>query len=81
MSTGCVAELNIGELLSGLHDEVLVTEGVCKNDVAAGVGKLLSSGEALVILGDVGLDENLVILEAELSLGIFESLDEVVVVC
>ena len=57
-----------------------MTEGVCKNEVAAGVGKLLSSRKALVILGDVGLDENLVVFKTESLLSILESLDEVVVI-
>ena len=58
-----------------------MTEGVCKDDVAACVSKLLSSVEAAVILADVGLDENLIVLEAELCLSVLKSLNEVVVIC
>ncbi|MPM59090.1 hypothetical protein SDC9_105928 [bioreactor metagenome] len=35
MSTGCVGKVNVGILLSGLHNIGLMTEGVGKNDVAA----------------------------------------------
>ncbi len=77
---GSVAELNVGIFLCGLKHKLLMTEGVCENNVAAFVNKLCGSFIALVALGNVGLDKNLFVGETELLLNALESLNEVVVV-
>ena len=81
VGTGCMAELDFREFLGSLHHVGLVTEGVCKDNIAAFVCKLLSCVEALVVFRNIGLDENLIILETELCLSVLKSLNEVVVIC
>ena len=61
MSAGCVAELNIGILLSSLHNICFMAERVSKNNVAAFINKFFSSCKATVVFTYVSLDKDLII--------------------
>ena len=80
LGAGGVAELHVLELLGGLDHEVLVAEAVGEDDVAAGVHELGSGVVALLALGDVGLDDVLVLAQAGVLAGSLRGVDEVLVV-
>ena len=77
LGAGGVAELHVGEVLSGLNHVVLVTERVGEDDVAAGISQLSGLVIALLTLGNVGHDG---VFDTELLAGLFRSVDEVEVV-
>ena len=80
LGAGGVAELNLGELLSGLNHVILVTEGVGEDDVAAGVSQLAGGVIALLALGDVGTENVLILSQAQGSAGFLSRIHEVQVV-
>ena len=80
LGAGGVAELHVLELLGGLDHEVLVAEAVGEDDVAAGVHKLGSGVVALLALGDIGLDDVLIIAQAGVLAGGLGGVDEVLVI-
>ena len=80
LRTGGVAELNIGELLGSLDHVVLMTEGIGKNDVAAGVCQLAGGIVALLALGDVGAEQVLIFGQAQGSNGFLSAVHEVQVI-
>ena len=59
LGAGCVAELDVGEFLSCLDDEVLMAEAVGEDDVAAAVNEVCRCFVARAVLGDVGLLDDL----------------------
>ena len=77
---GSVAELNLGLLLGSLQDVGLMAEAVGENDVATLVNEVQSRIVAGVGLGDVALDDDLIITETESLLGFLDTVDEVEVV-
>ena len=80
LGAGCMAELNIGILLSCLDHVVLVTERVSEDDGAALIHQILGSLEALLSFGDVGLVDKLGLLKAESLKGFVSGLNEVEVI-
>ena len=80
LGTGSVAELNLREFLCGLDHEVLMTEGVGKDDIAAGVGELSSCVVALLAFGNVGAEDDLIIAQAEVRAGFLGAVHEVEVI-
>ena len=77
LGAGGVAELHVGEFLGGLDHVVLVTKGVGKDDVAAGVSQLSGLVVALLAFGNVG-DQR--VLNAQRLAGFLGGVDEVQVV-
>ena len=59
LRAGRVAELHVGILARRLQDEVLMAEGICKDDVAALVDEVARSIIARLILGNARSDEKL----------------------
>ena len=80
LGAGGVAELHVLELLGGLDHEVLVAEAVGEDDVAAGVHELGRGVVALLALGDVGLNDVLILAQAGVLAGSLRGVDEVLVV-
>ena len=80
LGAGGVAELHVLELLGGLDHEVLVAEAVGEDDVAAGVHELGSGVVALLALGDIGLDDVLILAQAGVLAGGLGGVDEVLVI-
>ena len=78
--TGCMAELNLGVLSCCLENEGLMAEGVCEDDVAAAVNQVKRCFIALVGLGNIGLENNLIITKTEGSLCLSCGINEVQVV-
>ena len=77
LGAGGVAELDLGVILGGLDEVILMAEGVGEDDGAALVDKVLSGLLALLILGDVGAEN---VLYAELLAGLLGGVKEVEVV-
>ena len=80
LGAGGVAELHLREILGGLDHEVLVAEAVGEDDVAAGVHELGRGVVALLALGDVGLNDVLILAQAGVLAGSLRGVDEVLVV-
>ena len=80
LGAGGVAELPLWEILGGLDHEVLVAEAVGEDDVAAGVHELGRGVVALLALGDVGLNDVLILAQAGVLAGSLRGVDEVLVV-
>ena len=79
-STGGVAELNIGNFLSGLQHVGLMAEGVGEDDVAAGIDQVHSGLIALLTLGDVGLDDVVSLSQTQVGNGLLGAVEEVQVI-
>ena len=75
-----MAELHVGEFLGGLNHEVLMTKAVGKDDVAAFIHQLGGGVVALLSLGDVLADNDLVIGKPQFGLGSVGGVDEVQVI-
>ena len=80
LGAGCMAELNVREFLRRLDHEVLMTEAVRENDLAAGVRHVCCGLVALFALGDVGLDDVVALRNAERRARALCRIDEVQVV-
>ena len=78
LGAGGVAELDFRELLGGLDHEVLMTEAVGEDDVAAVVRQLGGGVVALLALGDVGLEH--IVRDAQSLAGSLGTVDEVQVI-
>ena len=79
-SAGGVAELDILELLGCLDHELLMTEAVGENNVAAFVNELCRCLVAGLILGDIVLENVLALAEAEVLAGFLCRVHEVEVI-
>ena len=77
LGAGGVAELHVGEFLGGLNHIVLMTEGVCEDNVAAGISQVSSSLIAAVVFGNVLLHDE---LNAQLFASFLGSVQEVQVI-
>ena len=77
---GGVAELNLRVLLSSLDHVRLMTEAVGKDDVAAGIDHINSGLIALLALGDVGLQDVVILSQTQISNGFLGAVDEVEVI-
>ena len=77
LCTGCVAELNVCELLSSLYHEILMTEAVSEDDAASAVNKLGSCIVASALLRNVLLCDH---LDTKLLTCFFSTDKEVVVI-
>jgi hypothetical protein len=75
-----VAELYLRMLLGSLEDMGLMTEAVSEDDVATLVYQVLSGLVALVGLGNITLDDDLIITETESLLSFLDTVNEVEVV-
>ena len=75
--TRCVAELHLGKFLCGLQDEVLMTEGIGEDDVAALIDEVGSGIVAFARFGDARLHDEVNALRVA---GSFDRIDEVLVV-
>ena len=78
--TGGMAELNVRVLLSGFDHVVLMSEAVGKDDRATLLNKVNGCFKALLVLGDVGLEDELGLFEAESLTGLVGGIDEVEVI-
>ena len=78
--TGGVAELDIGILLGSVDHEGLMAEAVGEDDVAALLSQVASGVEALLALGNVGLEDVVSIGQTQILDGRFSGVDEVEVV-
>ena len=79
-STGRMTEFNVREFICRLEHIRLMTEAICKNDVAALVCKVRRCFVALIALGDVSLENYLRIAESESFLCLFCGVHEVLVI-
>ena len=75
-----MAELNVGIFLGCLCHEGLVAEGVCKDYIAAVVGKVKSCFVAVVVFGNVGFHHNLIVGKTKIFAGKLCCIDEVFVI-
>ena len=78
--TGGVAELNIGNFLSGLQHVGLMAEGVGEDDVAAIIDQVHSGLVALAALGNVGLDDVVSLSQTQVGNGLLGAVEEVQVI-
>ena len=79
-STGGVAELDIGALLSGFQHVGLMAEGVGEDDVAAGIDQVQSGLFAFLTLGDVGLQDVVSLGQAQVGNGLHSTINKVLVI-
>ena len=77
---GRVAELDIGILLGGVDHVRLMTEAVGEDDVAAVVDQVASGLIAFLALGDIGLQDIVILGQTQVGNGLFRAIDEVEVV-
>ena len=77
---GAVAELDIGVLLGGVDHVRLMTEAVGEDDVAALVHHVHGGLVALLTLGDIGLQDVVILGQTQVGDGLLGSVDEVEVV-
>ena len=77
---GGVAEFHVGQFLGGLQREAFMAKAVGENDVAAFVGQVQRRFVAVVGFGDIALDDDLLVAQAQQFLGFIHAVDEVQVV-
>ena len=80
LGAGGVVELHVLELLGGLDHEVLMAEAVGEDSGAAGINELSRGVVAILVLGNVGLDDVLVLAQAGVLASGLGGVDEVLVV-
>ena len=77
LGSGCMAELNIGILLSSLDDVVLMSKAVCENEIATCISKLTSCFISFLSFRNVGLGH---VLNAKLLTSCLCSVQEVQII-
>ena len=82
MSLGAcrVAELDFREFLCSLDHEILMAEGVRKDDVAAGISQIARCIIAFLSFRDIGLDDAVFFADVKLLTNFLCSCDEVIVI-
>ena len=77
LGSGCMAELNIGILLSSLDDVVLMSKAVCENEITTCISKLTSCFISFLSFRNVGLGH---VLNTKLLTSCFCCIQEVQII-
>ena len=80
LCSGRMTELHFRILFGCLNHVILMTKGICKDNSTSGIHHLFSRIKTFLAFRDIGLDNIILLADAEFFTGFFSAIDEVQVI-